>query len=141
MVHVNGVDLVIVVGRVVVDALRCVAAGGVNRDLILVFSDLTAAALLVNGAENMEELAHAGALVIPGKGAELREGDLHETGLTRQIARDTQAAHAAAVGLKREYTGEAGIRLLPGNARVVVEGIWFGNGGLFVMTPTGLSYT
>ena len=67
-VHVNGVDLVIVVGRVVVDALRCVAAGGVNRDLILVFSDLAAAALLIDGAEDMEELAHTGALVILRKG-------------------------------------------------------------------------
>ena len=81
-VHIDSVDLMIVISGVVVDALCRVAAGGVDRDLELSFGDLTAAALLVDGAEDVEELAHAGALVIRRKRAELREGDLHETGLT-----------------------------------------------------------
>ena len=50
VVHVDGVDLVIVVGRVVVDALRCVAAGGVNRDFVSTVAYHTAATLLVNRA-------------------------------------------------------------------------------------------
>ena len=82
VVHVNGVDLVVVIGRVVVDALRRVAAGGVDGNLILVLSDLAAAALLVDGTEDVEELAHAGALVIRRKRTELRKGNFHESGLT-----------------------------------------------------------
>ena len=57
-VQVNGADLMVIVGRVVIDPLIRIAAGGVERDLVLALAQLAAAALLVHAAENVEKLAH-----------------------------------------------------------------------------------
>ena len=58
-VHIDCINAAAVVGCVVVYASVCVPAGGVYRDLIFAFSDLAAAALLIDRAENMEELVYA----------------------------------------------------------------------------------
>ena len=59
MVHMDRRDLVIVIGGVVIDALICIAAGGVNGNLILSVFDFAAATLLIHCAENVEKLADA----------------------------------------------------------------------------------
>ena len=59
LIHINGGNLRILVGRVVVNAARRVAAGGVNRDLVLSVRHLAAAALLIDRAQYVEELTHA----------------------------------------------------------------------------------
>ena len=70
-VEVNGGDLVIVVAGVVVDAGAKVAAGGIDGDFVFGMvggAEAAGAAGLVNGVENVEELADAAELVWSGDG-------------------------------------------------------------------------
>ena len=99
--HVNCGDLMIFVSGVVVDALVCVAAGGVEGDLILAVFEEAAASLLFHGSEDVEKLADAFLLRVPGAGVHFRESDPDETGLGREIARKSDGSHTAAVSLER----------------------------------------
>ena len=101
MVHVDRGDLAVVVGGVVVDALVCVAAGGVEGDLILAVFEEAAASLLFHGSEDVEKLADAFLLRVPGAGVHFRESGPDETGLGREIARKSDGSHTAAVSLER----------------------------------------
>lgn len=49
MMHIDSRNLMIVVRRVVIDSSRRIAAGRIERDLILAVRHLTASSLLVNG--------------------------------------------------------------------------------------------
>ena len=65
VVHVHRRDLMVVIGRVIIDPSVCITAGGVKRDLIFSLRDFTASSLLVYGAKDMEKLADALCLTIP----------------------------------------------------------------------------
>ena len=65
--HIHRSDLMILVGSVVVNAFGGVAAGGVQRYLILTLRHLAAAPLLVYRAENVEKLDDALQLAVAGK--------------------------------------------------------------------------
>ena len=64
--HIYPADLMIVIGRIVVDPLVCIAAGSIQGNLIFVLSQLAAAPLLIHAAKDMEELADALSLRISG---------------------------------------------------------------------------
>ena len=70
-VEVNGGDLVIVVAGVVVNTGAEVATGGIDGDFVFGIvggAEAAGAAGLVNGVENVEELADAAELVGSGDG-------------------------------------------------------------------------
>ena len=96
-VHIDGSDLVVAVGRVVVNALVGVAAAGVQGDLVLAAVQLTAAALLLDSMQDVEELPDALGLAAAGFRVHPHKGRTHKAGLAGQIARQAQCAEAAAV--------------------------------------------
>ena len=65
-VHIDRAYLVIVIGGVIVYPAAGVAARGIYGYLILAVRDLAAAALLIDGAENVEKLADALLLGVAG---------------------------------------------------------------------------
>ena len=70
-VEVNGGDLVIVVAGVVVDTGAEIAAGGIDGDFVFRIvggAEAAGAAGLVNGVENVEELADTAEFVGGGDG-------------------------------------------------------------------------
>lgn len=107
MVQMHGCDLAVLVGGVIVNALVCVAAGGINCDLILTVPHVNTPPLLGDGAENVKELADAFALALTGDGVELRKGAPHKTGGGGQIAGHPHHAHAAAVCVQRQIRCKA----------------------------------
>ena len=96
-VHIDGSDLVVAVGRVVVNASVSVAAACVERDLVLAAVQLTAAALLLDSVQDVEELPDALGLAAAGFRVHPHKGRTHKAGLAGQIARQAQCAEAAAV--------------------------------------------
>lgn len=96
-VHVHGGDLVVAVGRVVVDALVGVAAAGVQGDLVLAAVQLAAAALLFDRMQDVEELPDALGLARAGLCVHPHEGHADKPRLAGQIARQPQRTEAAAV--------------------------------------------
>lgn len=96
-VHIDGSDLVVAVGRIVVNALVSVAAACVERDLVLAAVQLTAAALLLDSVQDVEELPDALGLAAAGFRVHPHKGRTHKAGLAGQIARQAQCAEAAAV--------------------------------------------
>ena len=93
----NCVDAMVPVGGVVVDPLRCVAATGVNGVLQLPIFQPAAALCLLNGAENVEELADTFRFVSAANGVLLNKCDPHKSGPGGKITRQTDGAHASAV--------------------------------------------
>ena len=87
LMHVYSADLVVIIGGVVVNAPVRVAAGGIEGDLVFSLSQVAAAALLVHGAENVEELADALLLALSAPGIQLRKGHPNKPGLGRKISR------------------------------------------------------
>ena len=79
-VHVHRRDLMVVVGRIIIDSLVCITAGGVKRDLVFSLRDFAAASLLVYGAKDMEKLADARVLRLrrAGVGATFAKRDAEE---------------------------------------------------------------
>ena len=59
LMHVDGGDLVVLVGGIVVDAFVCVAAGGIKGDFIAVVSYDAATTRLCHCAQDMKELVDA----------------------------------------------------------------------------------
>ena len=80
-VHIHCGNLVVVIGRIIVNPLICVAAGSVYCDFIIPTANITAAALLFDRAKNVEKLADALHFSIAGEGMHLREGDSDKPGL------------------------------------------------------------
>ena len=72
-VHIHGCNLVVIIGSVVVNAFVSVAAGGINRNFVLIFLSLAAASLLVHTAKNVEELADTLFLGLAGYGVHLHK--------------------------------------------------------------------
>ncbi len=61
-------DLVVVVGRVVESAFVEIITRGVKGAFVFVVAEVTAAVLLIDGMENVEELADARKLVVGRNG-------------------------------------------------------------------------
>ena len=121
VMHVDSRDLAVVIGAVIVDTAVHVAAGGVDRDLVLAAAEVAAASLLLHRAKDVEELAHGGVLIVRGAGVELGEGDLHKAGAGGEIARQADAAHAAAVGIQVDALCKGVLRGTCGYAAVIIE--------------------
>ena len=58
-VHIHSRDLTVFICRIIINPLRCIAAGRIDRDLILSISHMHAAALLCDRTVYMEKLADA----------------------------------------------------------------------------------
>ena len=121
VMHIDGRDLAIVIGAVVIDALIHVAAGGVDCDFIFAFAQVAAAALLFNGAQDMEELADGGVFRFIGDRVQLRESDFDKAGAGRKIAWQADAAHAAAVFIERKIFSEGGWRRGRRYVAIIIE--------------------
>ena len=120
-VHVDCGNLVILIGGVVIDSLARIAAGGVERDFVMSLTDLTAAALLIDGAENMEELADALRFGVPGEGMRSRKGHTGKTGRGGEVAGKAESSHAAAVRLERNIRSKGVGRLLLRKSHVLIQ--------------------
>ena len=109
-VHVHRRDLAVGICGVVINSTACITAGGVDRDLIFSFCNLTAAALLLYRAEDVEELADTAHLVVgrfrvaPGK------SHFDKAGHRGKVARQADAARRALEAVTRASESlEAGI--------------------------------
>ena len=111
----------IIIGGIIIDAAVCIAAGGIDRALVLPVCHLAAAALLLHGAEDVEKLADAPLLRVVGDGVQLRKRGADEARHGRQIARQAQRAHAPAVWAQRERLGKAVFRLSGRKVHIVVQ--------------------
>lgn len=58
----------IIIGSVIANTLFEVVAGRINCDFVFIITEVAAAALLVDGMKDMEELTDTGELVIGGEG-------------------------------------------------------------------------
>ena len=111
----------IIIGGIIIDAAVCIAAGGIDRALVLSVCHLAAAALLLHGAEDVEKLADAPLLRVVGDGVQLCKRGADEARHGRQIARQAQRAHAPAVWAQRERLGKAVFRLSGRKVHIVVQ--------------------
>ena len=113
-------DLAVIIGRVVINAPVRVAAAGIERDLILAVVQLTAAALLLHAREDVEKLADVGVLGPLRTGVGAHERRAHEPRGRRQVARQAERAHAAAVE-RDGYAAKIGRRLARAQASVTAQ--------------------
>ncbi len=81
--HVDSGNLMIVIGSVVTDALIEIVARRVDGDFVFVVAEVAATTLLVDGMENVEELADTRELVVGGEGMGAGESGFDETGIRR----------------------------------------------------------
>ena len=120
-VELHAGDLAVVVGRVVIDAALRVPAVCVDRVLKLAGPYLAAALLLLDRAEDVEELTDAFEFGVAGSGVHFCEGNFSKTGGGGQVSGKTEGTHAAAVGLKFQSRGKCVLWLAWGEGLVVVE--------------------
>lgn len=111
----------IIIAGVIESAGREVVTVGINGDLVLVVAEVGAATLLVDGMEDVEELADVAELVVGREGIELGEGGSNEARFGREVAGEADGAHAAAI--KREVDlGSDGVDgVLCGQVLVIAE--------------------
>ena len=119
--HIHRGDAAVSVGRVVIDAALGAAAGGIKRDLIFPRRQLTAAAALLHAAENVEKLADALRLRRAGDGVRSRERGTDKARAGREIAGQTESAHAAAVGAQRQVRREPVFRRTRREGLIIVQ--------------------
>ena len=98
--EVDSGNLVIIISRIIEDALLEVITGAIKSVFVFVVAEVAAAVLLVDGVEDVEELANAAHLVIGGEGMEFSKGGFDEARLRAQISRKADSAHATAVFLE-----------------------------------------
>lgn len=79
--EVDSGDLVVVVAGVVEETLFEIIAVGIDGDFVFIITEVGAAALLVDGVEDVEELADTAYLVVGGEGMEFGEGGFDEARL------------------------------------------------------------
>ncbi len=119
LVHVHRVYLAVLVGGVVVDALVLVAAAAVDGNLVAILAQLAEAALLLDAAKDVEELAHGLGLAASRLGVHAGKDRLGKARGAGEVARQAHAAHAAAVGVQVQARGEAVLSLLDRDVAVV----------------------
>lgn len=105
-VHVYCGDLVIVVGRVIIDSLVGIAAGSIACDFVIAVSQPAAAAALFHSAENVKKLADAFRLAASGNGIQFGKAGPDEPGLGGQISGQTYGPHTPAAGLQTDFGGK-----------------------------------
>lgn len=91
----------------------------------LVVAEVAAAVLLVDGVEDVEELADAGefiVFVVFIAGVSTGEGDFDEARLGREVARKTDGSHTAAILLELEARGELVFGGSGGEMHIIIEG-------------------
>ena len=98
--EVDSGNLVIIISRIIEDALLEVITGAIKSVFVFVVAEVAAAVLLVDRMEDMEELTNAAHLVIGGEGMEFSKGGFDEARLRAQISRKADSAHATAVFLE-----------------------------------------
>lgn len=79
--EVDSGDLVVVVAGVVEETSFEIVAVGIDGDFVFIITEVGAAALLVDGVEDVEELADAARLIVGGEGMGASEGSFHEARL------------------------------------------------------------
>ena len=79
--EVDSGNLVIIISRIIEDALLEVIAWAIKSVFIFVVAEVAAAVLLVDGVEDVEELADTAYLVVGGEGMEFGEGGFDEARL------------------------------------------------------------
>ncbi len=121
LVKVDHGDLVIIVRSVVTDAFAEIVARGIDGDFVLLVAKVGAAALLVDGMENVEVLAKGGKLVIGGNGVEFGEGSADEAGTRREVTGEADGAHAATINGKIDARSEVVDRGASGKGLIIVE--------------------
>lgn len=120
----NGGDLVVVISRVVEDAALEAIAGGIDSVFIFIIAKVAATVLLVDGMEDVEELADTGELVgfitdVAGVGAS--ESGADETRFGGEVAGKADPAQAAAVFLERNVWHESIFWGVGGEIAIVVK--------------------
>ena len=119
--HVYCSNLMIIVCCIIINSLITVTAGGIKSDLIFSWFYLTAASLLIYGAEDVEELTDAFEFGVAGSGVYFGEGNFGKTGGRGEVSGEAEGTHAAAVGLKVQSRGKCVLWLAWGEGLVVVE--------------------
>ncbi len=117
-VHIYGGNLLIVVGRVIVNAFVGVATGRVDGVFVAVFY-ATSAFLLRHAAQNMEKLRHARRFVAVAHRVVEHKCRSHKARRRRQIARQPKSARAAAVRRYVDIRGKAVVCNLARCAHIV----------------------
>ncbi len=79
--EVDGGNLVIIISRIIENTLLKVITGAIKSVFIFVVTEVTAAVLLVDRVEDVEELADTAYLVVGGEGMEFGEGGFDEARL------------------------------------------------------------
>lgn len=85
--HVNAGDLVVIITGVVESAFGKIVTVGIDGDFVFVVAEVGTTALLVDGMENMDELADIAEFVVAGERIEFGEGDFGEARFGRKITR------------------------------------------------------
>ncbi len=111
----------VIIAGVIESAGREVVAVGINGDLVLVVAEVGAATLLVDGMEDVEELADIAELIIGREGIELGEGGSNETRFGREVAGEADGAHAAAISGEVNLGGEIIDRLFGGEMLIIIK--------------------
>lgn len=94
----DGGDLVIIIAGVIKNAFFEIVTRGIDGVFVFVVAEIATAVLLVDGMEDVEELADAGGLVgLCGAGIELREGGFGEAGFGRKVTGEADGTHATAI--------------------------------------------
>ena len=119
--EVDSGNLVIIISRIIEDALLEVITGAIKSVFVFVVAEVAAAVLLVDGVEDVEELANAAHLVIGGEGMEFSKGGFDEARLRAQISRKADSAHATAVFLEIIARSESIDRRRSGEMHIIIE--------------------
>lgn len=105
--EVDSGDLVVVVAGVVEETLFGIIAVGIDGDFVFIITEVGAAALLVDGVEDVEELADAARLIVGGEGMGASEGGFHEARLRTEVAGEADGAHAATIFMEGNLRSES----------------------------------
>ena len=119
--EVDSGNLVIIISRIIENTLFEVIAGAIKSVLVLVVTEVAAAVLLVDGMEDMEELANAAHFVIGGEGMDFGESGFDEARLRAQISWKTDSTHAAAVFLEVIARSESIDWRRGGEVHIIIE--------------------
>ena len=101
--HTDCRNLMVVVGRIIVDAFVSIAAGSVNGSFILPVPNLTAPSGLRNRPQNMKELADAFPFGGAGNRIHFYKSRSDKTGLRRQISGKPQRAHTETIRVQCQF--------------------------------------
>lgn len=111
----------IVVCSVIENAFVKIVARGIESVLEMLVAEVGATVLLLDGVEDVEKLINTGEFVVGGTGIELGEGGFDEASTGREVAGESDGAHAAAVSRERELRREGIDWVERGEMLIVIE--------------------